>query len=95
MIPARVQLLGPVRAFERDLTAGPSRQQAVFAVLATKAGEVVSTDELIGAVWQGPPAATAAERISVCAECCGKPVCRHGKRSHQWPKGTSYDSIRS
>lgn len=64
MIPARVELLGPVQVFERDLTAGPSRQQAVFVVLATKAGEVVSTDELVRAVWQGPPPATAAERIS-------------------------------
>lgn len=64
MIPARVELLGPVRAFERDLTAGPSRQQAVFVVLATNAGEVVRTDELTKAVWPSSPPATAAERIS-------------------------------
>jgi DNA-binding SARP family transcriptional activator len=63
MTPAKVLLLGSVRVFERDLSAGPSRQQAVFAVLASKTGQAVGTDQLIGAVWPQPAPANAVSRI--------------------------------
>ncbi|CAM3830398.1 BTAD domain-containing putative transcriptional regulator [Kibdelosporangium persicum] len=49
----RVQLLGPVSAVDGDveLQLGPPRQRAVLAVLAVRAGQVVSRAELIDAVW--------------------------------------------
>ncbi|MEV4319690.1 BTAD domain-containing putative transcriptional regulator [Actinocrispum sp. NPDC049592] len=43
-----------------EIALGPSRQRAVFAVLAIRAGQVVSRDELIEAVWgQSPPPSAA------------------------------------
>ncbi|MCE7001559.1 AAA family ATPase [Kibdelosporangium philippinense] len=49
----RVQLLGQVSAIddEVELKLGPPRQRAVLAVLAVRAGQVVSRAELIEAVW--------------------------------------------
>ncbi|MET0133515.1 MAG: BTAD domain-containing putative transcriptional regulator [Kibdelosporangium sp.] len=63
MTPAGVRLLGPVRVFERDLSTGPSRQQAVFVVLATRIGEPVGSGQLARAVWPQPVADNAAGRI--------------------------------
>jgi DNA-binding SARP family transcriptional activator/DNA-binding CsgD family transcriptional regulator len=49
----RVELLGPPRAWlgDEELTLGPARQRAVFAVLAARAGHPVSRREVINAVW--------------------------------------------
>ena len=55
----RVELLGPVRVMcaGAEVGLGPARQRAVFAVLATRAGQTVSRAELVEAVWgQSPPA---------------------------------------
>jgi len=48
-----VELLGPVRAVLGgvEIPLGPSRQRAVFAVLASRAGQAVSREELIDEVW--------------------------------------------
>lgn len=48
-----VELLGPVRAVlgGAEIPLGPSRQRAVFAVLASRTGQAVSREELIAAVW--------------------------------------------
>ncbi|MCS7475960.1 BTAD domain-containing putative transcriptional regulator [Umezawaea endophytica] len=48
-----VELLGPVRAVLGgvEIPLGPSRQRAVFAVLASRAGQAVSREELIDQVW--------------------------------------------
>ncbi len=48
-----VELLGPVRAVLGgvEIPLGPSRQRAVFSVLASRAGHAVSREELIVAVW--------------------------------------------
>ncbi|SCF44075.1 Transcriptional regulatory protein, C terminal [Micromonospora marina] len=57
----RVSVLGPVRAWRgaRELTLGPARQRAVFALLATAAGRPVGRDDLISGVWDGSPPPTA------------------------------------
>ena len=56
-----VQLLGPVRAWRAGaaVDVGAARRRAVFAVLAVRAGQAVSRDELIGGVWGDSPPATA------------------------------------
>ncbi|WP_158073406.1 AfsR/SARP family transcriptional regulator [Actinophytocola xanthii] len=58
----RVELLGDPRAWLGDepVTLGPARQRAVFAVLATRAGQVVPRGELVEAVWGTSPPASAA-----------------------------------
>ncbi|RKT55318.1 BTAD domain-containing putative transcriptional regulator [Saccharothrix australiensis] len=59
--PLSVALLGPVRAWRAgvEVDVGAARRRAVFAVLALRAGRVVSRDELIGGVWGDAPPATA------------------------------------
>ncbi|TDV52041.1 BTAD domain-containing putative transcriptional regulator [Actinophytocola oryzae] len=49
----RIEVLGPVRAWRGavELTLGPARQRAVFAVLALRAGRPVTRAELESAVW--------------------------------------------
>ncbi|NUR57445.1 MAG: SARP family transcriptional regulator [Catenulispora sp.] len=53
-----VRVLGPLRARldGREVELGPPRQQALFAVLALRAGRVVDRDDLVDAVWgvEGP-----------------------------------------
>ncbi|AHH96721.1 BTAD domain-containing putative transcriptional regulator [Kutzneria viridogrisea] len=63
--PVRIGLLGPVRAWigERLVPVGPPRQQALLAVLATNANQVISRAELIDALWGATPPATAAGNV--------------------------------
>ncbi|MGW0555820.1 BTAD domain-containing putative transcriptional regulator [Streptomyces sp. NPDC002926] len=62
-----VQLLGPVRAWrhgrEREIALGPPKQRAVFALLASRANDVVSVDHIIDAVWGGDIPQTAANGV--------------------------------
>jgi DNA-binding SARP family transcriptional activator/tetratricopeptide (TPR) repeat protein len=53
VVELHVRVLGQLhaRAGDAEPPLGPSRQRAVFAVLATNAGRAVSRDELIDAVW--------------------------------------------
>ncbi|MFD9811989.1 BTAD domain-containing putative transcriptional regulator [Streptomyces sp. NPDC059080] len=57
----RVETLGPLRAYagERELTLGPPKQRATFAILALRTGNTVSRDELIDGLWGESPPATA------------------------------------
>ncbi|MBV9382098.1 MAG: tetratricopeptide repeat protein, partial [Streptosporangiaceae bacterium] len=57
----RFEVLGPLRAFrgETELVLGWPRQRAVLAALLLRAGQVVSRDELIDAVWGADPPPTA------------------------------------
>ena len=57
----RIGLLGPVRAWldNSEVPVGPPRQQALLAVLATNANQVVSKSELIDAIWGTEPPASA------------------------------------
>ncbi|MFD9888074.1 BTAD domain-containing putative transcriptional regulator [Amycolatopsis sp. NPDC059027] len=55
----RVDLLGPVTAHRAgtELPLGPTRQRAVFAVLAQRAGKAVPRADLVSSVWgERPPA---------------------------------------
>jgi DNA-binding SARP family transcriptional activator len=57
----RVRLLGPVQVW-RDgagLSLGSARRQAVFTVLALRAGAAVTREELVDAVWGDDPPASA------------------------------------
>ncbi|GAA3680749.1 BTAD domain-containing putative transcriptional regulator [Lentzea roselyniae] len=55
--PVRVQLLGPVRAWrgEVELSLGPARQRTLFTVLALRANQIVSREELVDAIWGDTP----------------------------------------
>ncbi|MFI9383864.1 BTAD domain-containing putative transcriptional regulator [Kutzneria sp. NPDC052558] len=57
----RIGLLGPVRAWRggAEVPVGPPRQQALLAVLATNANQVISRAELIDAIWGAEPPASA------------------------------------
>ncbi|HEX6346740.1 BTAD domain-containing putative transcriptional regulator [Umezawaea sp.] len=58
--PLRVQLLGAVRAWRGDteLALGSARQRALFTVLAMRANQVVTREELVDAIWgESPPGA--------------------------------------
>jgi DNA-binding SARP family transcriptional activator/tetratricopeptide (TPR) repeat protein len=61
----RIQLLGPARAWdgEREVSLGPPRQRALFAVLALCANLTVSRHELIEAIWGGMPPPSAAGSV--------------------------------
>jgi DNA-binding SARP family transcriptional activator/Tfp pilus assembly protein PilF len=61
----RIGLLGPVRAWldNSEVPVGPPRQQALLAVLATNANQVVSRSELIDAIWGTEPPASAAGSV--------------------------------
>ncbi|MFD0205058.1 MULTISPECIES: BTAD domain-containing putative transcriptional regulator [Saccharothrix] len=61
-VPIRVELLGTVRAWRNgvEIDLGTARRRAVFALLALRAGQAVSKDELIDGVWGDSPPATAA-----------------------------------
>ncbi|MFD7660815.1 BTAD domain-containing putative transcriptional regulator, partial [Actinosynnema sp. NPDC059797] len=56
-----VKLLGPVRAWRNgsELDLGTARRRAVFTLLAVRANEAVSKDELIDGVWGDAPPASA------------------------------------
>lgn len=56
-----VRLLGPVRAWRNgaEVDLGTARRRAVFALLAMRANEAVSKDELVDGVWGDAPPATA------------------------------------
>lgn len=61
MAELRVGVLGPVTAWldDEEVPAGQPRQQAVLAVLASRANRVVSRGELVDAVWGAQAPATA------------------------------------
>lgn len=56
-----VRLLGPVRAWRNgaEVDLGTARRRAVFTLLAMRANEAVSKDELVDGVWGDAPPATA------------------------------------
>lgn len=57
-----VATLGPLQVFsgDREIVLGPPKQGAVFAILALRANDMVSRDELVDGVWGESPPATAA-----------------------------------
>ncbi|MDQ2584411.1 BTAD domain-containing putative transcriptional regulator [Saccharothrix yanglingensis] len=63
--PVTAALLGPARAWRdgTEVDLGTARRRAVFAVLALRADQVVSRDELVDAVWGDAPPTTAAASL--------------------------------
>ncbi|HEX6527699.1 MAG TPA: tetratricopeptide repeat protein [Streptosporangiaceae bacterium] len=63
----RIQLLGPVRAWraDRELTLGAARQRAVLGMLAARANQPVSRDELIDGIWGPEPPASAVNGVHI------------------------------
>ncbi|GLY53123.1 BTAD domain-containing putative transcriptional regulator [Lentzea sp. NBRC 102530] len=61
----RIGLLGPLRVVHdgTEVPLGPSRQRAVFALLASRAGQAVSREELIAGVWGITAPASAAGSV--------------------------------
>jgi DNA-binding SARP family transcriptional activator len=61
------RVLGDLEAVEdgQALALGPHQQRAVLAVLVVSAGEVVSSDRLVEAVWGERPPASAAKTVQV------------------------------
>ena len=61
------RLLGSLEAVARGVTAelGPPKQRALLAVLLLHAGEIVSIDRLIDALWPDHPPRTAAHSIQI------------------------------
>ncbi|MEV0054786.1 BTAD domain-containing putative transcriptional regulator [Saccharopolyspora shandongensis] len=59
--PLQVALLGPLRVWlgQDEISLGPPRQRAVFAVLALQANHVVPRHEIINALWGDRPPASA------------------------------------
>ncbi|WP_158849536.1 BTAD domain-containing putative transcriptional regulator [Saccharothrix deserti] len=60
-VPVTVELLGPARAWRggAEVDLGTARRRAVFALLALRANQVVSKDELVDGVWGDAPPSTA------------------------------------
>src|ERR1043166_9244432 len=58
------RILGPIQVSEggRPLEVGAGKQRALLALLLLRAGEVVSTDRLIDALWEEHPPASALRR---------------------------------
>lgn len=56
-VDVEVGLLGRIRATVdgREVDLGGPRQQALLAVLASRAGRTVGNDVLIDAIWDGDP----------------------------------------
>jgi DNA-binding SARP family transcriptional activator len=61
------RVLGDLEAVKdgQALALGPHQQRAVLAILLVSAGEVVSSDRLIEAVWGERPPASAAKTVQV------------------------------
>lgn len=76
----RVELLGPVRVMVAgaEVGLGPARQRAVFAVLATRAGQTVSRAELVEAVWGGSPPASADDNVYTYISGLRRALRKHG-----------------
>jgi DNA-binding SARP family transcriptional activator len=63
------RILGPFEVSEhgQPLEVGAGKQRALLAVLLLRAGEVVSTDHLIDALWDERPPASALNSVHSCS----------------------------
>lgn len=67
-LPVRFRILGPVEIIQGDVLVPlrSARQQRVLAVLLLDANQVVSTEQLVDAVWPDQPPSTARSQIQIC-----------------------------
>jgi hypothetical protein len=88
------RLLGPFEVSERGqpLEVGAGKQRALLALLLLRAGEVVSTDRLIEALWEEHPPASAVNSVSASrTSATPRP---YGRNSVLWGSST-VESARS
>ncbi|WP_433283625.1 BTAD domain-containing putative transcriptional regulator [Micromonospora sp. CA-244673] len=62
----RFAILGPLRVGGGEATITAGRDRTVLAVLLLRAGRVVPVEELIDAVWEDRPPATARTQLQIC-----------------------------
>ncbi|MFI6784129.1 BTAD domain-containing putative transcriptional regulator [Micromonospora sp. NPDC050276] len=62
----RFGILGPLRVGGGDSTVTAGRDRVVLAMLLLRAGRLVPVDELIDAVWEDKPPATARAQLQTC-----------------------------
>src|SRR3954471_8034294 len=69
-----VQLLGPLELVVdgRPVDIGSPRQRVVLAMLALNANRVTTVDQLIDAVWDDAPPASARSQIQICVSALRK-----------------------
>ncbi|PWR12049.1 transcriptional regulator [Micromonospora sicca] len=62
----RFGILGPLRVGGGEATVTAGRDRVVLAMLLLRAGRVVSSEELVDAVWEEQPPATARAQLQIC-----------------------------
>ncbi|MGC4895007.1 BTAD domain-containing putative transcriptional regulator [Micromonospora sp. DT31] len=62
----RFEILGPLRVGDGDTVVSAGRDRIVLAVLLLRPGRVVPTEELVDAVWEERPPATARAQLQIC-----------------------------
>ncbi|MFC0030779.1 BTAD domain-containing putative transcriptional regulator [Micromonospora chaiyaphumensis] len=62
----RFAILGPLRVGGGEVTITAGRDRTVLAMLLLRAGRVVPVEELIDAVWEDRPPATARTQLQIC-----------------------------
>ncbi|MEU5723868.1 BTAD domain-containing putative transcriptional regulator [Micromonospora sp. NPDC047738] len=62
----RFGILGPLRVGGGEATVTAGRDRTVLAMLLLRAGRVVSVEELVDAVWEESPPATARAQLQIC-----------------------------
>src|SRR2546423_716306 len=74
-----VKLLGPFEVWEggRRLTIGGGKPQALFLLLALHQNEIVTSDRIIEALWNGRPPATAAKNVQIYVSQLRKALGEH------------------
>src|SRR5262245_51563454 len=88
-------MLGGLRADARgvDVPLGGKKQRAVFALLLLRAGEVVSVDELVDALWADSPGPGARRTLQVYVSNLRQALARAGgppARDRLARSGTGY-----
>ncbi|NES31418.1 tetratricopeptide repeat protein [Micromonospora terminaliae] len=62
----RFAILGPLRTGGGEVTVTAGRDRTVLAMLLLRAGRIVPVEELIDAVWEDRPPATARTQLQIC-----------------------------
>jgi DNA-binding SARP family transcriptional activator len=75
-----LNLLGPLELVARDrrVEIGPPRTRVALAVLALNANRLTSVDQLVDAIWDASPPATARAQVQVCVSALRKVFANSG-----------------
>ncbi|SCL20842.1 DNA-binding transcriptional activator of the SARP family [Micromonospora nigra] len=74
----RFQILGPLRVGGGEATVSAGRDRTVLAVLLLRANRVVAVEELVDAVWEERPPATARAQLQTCVSRLRQRLARLG-----------------